>query len=84
MSSSTATVTGPLSIPISASTSANVTVSGSVENVSNEPLVCGPEMITLEQLKMSLEVLKQGGPVSLKESLDVKSSATCCVWNTQK
>lgn len=35
---------------------------------SNEAPVCGPEMITLEQLKISLEHLKQGGPVSLKDS----------------
>lgn len=35
---------------------------------SSEAPVCGPEMITLEQLKISLDHLKQGGPVSLKDS----------------
>lgn len=41
-----------------------------------EAPICGPEMITLEQLKISLEHLKQGGPVTLKESLEaeIKSS----------
>lgn len=45
-----------------------VTLEVGLKAEANEAPVCGPEMITLEQLKISLEHLKQGGPVSLKDS----------------